>query len=61
VGSIELAILRLRSGSYFPSCLEPRRRCEPALVAVVQEASVNGVSTPKVDGLVEALGLAGVS
>jgi hypothetical protein len=60
VGSIELAIPRLRSGSYFPSFLEPRRRSEQALVAVVQEAYVNGVSTRKVDRLVEALGLAGV-
>jgi transposase-like protein len=61
VGSIELAIPKLRSGSYFPSFLEPRRRSEQALVAVVQEAYVNGVSTRKVDRLVEALGLAGVS
>jgi putative transposase len=61
VGSIELAIPRLRSGSYFPSFLEPRRRSEQALVAVVQEAYVNGVSTRKVDRVVEALGLAGVS
>jgi putative transposase len=56
VESIELAIPRLRSGSYFPSFLEPRRRSEQALVAVVQEAYVNGVSTRKVDRLVEALG-----
>jgi putative transposase len=61
VGSLELAIPRLRSGSYFPSFLEPRRRSEQALVAVVQEAYVNGVSTRKVDRLVEALGLAGIS
>jgi transposase-like protein len=61
VGSIELAIPRLRAGSYFPGFLEPRRRSEQALVAVVQEAYVNGVSTRKVDRLVEALGLAGVS
>jgi putative transposase len=61
VGSIELAIPRLRAGSYFPSFLETRRRSEQALVAVVQEAYVNGVSTRKVDRLVEALGLAGVS
>src|SRR5829696_6438417 len=61
VGSIELAIPKLRAGSYFPSFLEPRRRSEQALVAVVQEAYVNGVSTRKVDRLVEALGLAGVS
>jgi len=43
VGSLELAIPRLRSGSYFPSFLEPRRRSEQALVAVVAEAYVNGV------------------
>ena len=61
VGSIELAIPRLRQGSYFPSFLEPRRRSEQALVAVVQEAYGNGVSTRKVDRLVEALGLAGMS
>ena len=52
---------QLRAGSYFPSFLEPRRRAEQALVAVVQEAYVNGVSTRKVERLVEALGLAGVS
>ena len=57
VGSIQLAIPRLRQGSYFPSFLEPRRRAEQALVAVVQEAYVNGVSTRKVDRLVEQLGL----
>jgi hypothetical protein len=48
---------RLRQGSYFPSFLEPRRRAGQALVAVAQEASVNGVSTRKVDRLVEQLGL----
>jgi putative transposase len=57
VGSIELAIPKLRQGAYFPSFLEPRRRAEQALVAVVQEAYVNGVSTRKVDRLVEQLGL----
>jgi putative transposase len=57
VGEIELAIPKLRQGSYFPSFLEPRRRAEQALVAVVQEAYVNGVSTRKVDRLVEQLGL----
>ena len=56
-GEIELAIPKLRSGSYFPSFLEPRRRAEQALVAVVQEAYVNGVSTRKVDRLVEQLGV----
>jgi putative transposase len=61
VGQIELAIPKLRQGSYFPSFLEPRRRAEQALVAVVQEAYVNGVSTRKVDRLVEQLGLQGMS
>ena len=57
VGEIELAIPRTRSGpAYFPSFLEPRRRCEQAIVAVVMEAYVNGVSTRKVDRLVEQLG-----
>jgi putative transposase len=61
VGGLELAIPRLRHGSYFPSFLEPRRRAEQALVAVVQEAYVNGVSTRKVDRLVEQLGLHGMN
>jgi putative transposase len=61
VGEVELAIPKLRQGSYFPSFLEPRRVSEQALVACVQEAYVNGVSTRKVDRLVEALGLAGMS
>jgi len=56
-GEIELAIPKLRAGSYFPSFLEPRKRSEQALVAVVQEAYVNGVSTRKVDRLVEQMGL----
>ena len=60
-GAIELAIPKLRQGSYFPSFLEPRKRSEQALVAVVQEAYVNGVSTRKVDRLVEQLGVAGMS
>lgn len=53
VGDLDLAIPRLRSGSYFPSFLEPRTRSEQVLVAVVQEAYVNGVSTRKVERLVE--------
>jgi putative transposase len=61
VGELELAIPRLRTGSYFPSFLEPRRRAEQALVAVVQEAYVNGISTRKVDRLVEQLGLRGMT
>jgi putative transposase len=46
-GEIELAIPKLRQGSYFPSFRHPRRRAEQALVAVVQEAYINGVSTRK--------------
>jgi putative transposase len=56
-GEIELQIPKLRQGSYFPSFLEPRRRSEQALVAVVQQAYVCGVSTRRVDQLVESLGL----
>jgi putative transposase len=55
-GELELAIPKLRRGSYFPSFLEPRRRSEQALVSVVQQAYVCGVSTRKVDQLVESLG-----
>ncbi|MCA1680802.1 MAG: IS256 family transposase [Actinobacteria bacterium] len=62
VGEIELQIPRKRSGeSYFPSFLEPRRRCEQAVVAVVMEAYVNGVSTRKVDRLVEQIGIHGMT
>ncbi|HST18343.1 MAG TPA: IS256 family transposase [Gaiellaceae bacterium] len=61
VGSIELAIPKLRSGSYFPSFLEPRKRSEQALLSVVAEAYVNGVSTRKVERLVEQLGVDGIS
>jgi putative transposase len=61
VGTLELAIPKLRTGSYFPSWLEPRRRSERALVAVVAEAYVKGVSTRKVEALVQSLGIAGMS
>jgi putative transposase len=61
VGTIELAIPKVRSGTYFPTLLQPRRRAEHALLAVVQEAYVHGVSTRKVDELMKALGLDGVS
>jgi putative transposase len=56
-GEIELQIPKLRRGSYFPSFLEPRRRSEQALLNVVQQAYVCGVSTRRVDQLVESLGL----
>jgi transposase-like protein len=61
VGTIALDIPRVRDGSYFPSLLEPRRRAERALLAVVQEAYVGGVSTRRVDDLVRALGIEGIS
>ena len=58
VGSMELAIPKLREGSYYPGwLLEPRRRAERALVAVVAESYVRGVSTRRVEGLVQALGI----
>ncbi len=60
-GSIGLKIPKLRSGSYFPPFLEPRRTAEKALAAVVQEAYVQGVSTRSVDELVKALGMSGIS
>ena len=56
VGTLELQIPKLRQGSYLPGWLEPRRRAEQALVAVVAEAYVQGVSTRKVEALVQALG-----
>ena len=61
VGTIPLRVPRVRDSSYFPSLLEPRTRAERALVAVVQEAYVEGVSTRRVDDLVKALGLEGIS
>jgi putative transposase len=61
-GTIELSIPKLRSGSYFPSwLLEPRRRAEQALIAVVAECYVKGVSTRRVDELVKTLGIQGIS
>ncbi len=61
VGTVDLQIPKLRQGAYFPSLLEPRRRHERALLSVVQEAYVHGVSTRAVDSLAEALGLKGIS
>jgi putative transposase len=61
VGTVELRVPRVRDGSFFPALLEPRKRAERALVAVVQEAYVAGVSTRRVDDLVKALGLDGIS
>jgi len=59
-GDIPLRIPKLRQGSYFPSLLEPRRQAEQALLAVVQQAYIEGVSTRKVDDLLQALGLTGM-
>ena len=56
-GDVELKIPKLPKGTFFPSILEPRRRIDQALYAVVMEAYVNGVSTRSVDDLVAALGV----
>jgi hypothetical protein len=61
LGSLQLRIPKLRQGSYFPPFLEPRRTSEKALVAVIQEAWVGGVSTRRVDDLVQAMRLSGIS
>jgi len=60
-GTVELRIPKLRTGSYFPGFLEPRRLAEKALTAVIQEAYVKGISTRSVDDLVKAMGGSGVS
>jgi len=60
-GSVALRIPKLRSGSYFPPFLEPRRTAEKALAAVIQEAYVQGISTRSVDDLVQAMGMSGIS
>ncbi|MDO5572339.1 MAG: IS256 family transposase [Bacteroidales bacterium] len=57
VGNINLSVPKLRNGSYYPSFVEPRRLTDKALVSVIQQAYVNGVSTRKVDNLVESMGL----
>ena len=61
VGSLDLQIPKLRQGSYFPALLEPRRRSERALLAVIQQAYVEGVSTRRVEDLVRSLGCDGIS
>jgi putative transposase len=60
-GDVTVALPKLRQGSFFPSILEPRRRIDQALYAVVIEAYVHGVSTRSVDDLVVALGGTGIS
>jgi putative transposase len=61
VGTLELHIPKLREGSYFPALLEPRRRAEQALLSVIQQAYVEGVSTRRVEDLIQALGCEGIS
>src|SRR6185437_2724871 len=61
LGSLQLRIPKLRQGSYFPPFLEPRKTAEKALVTVIQEAWIGGVSTRRVDELVQAMGLGGIS
>lgn len=61
LGTLDLKIPKLRQGSYFPAFLEPRKTAEKALTAVIQEAWIQGVSTRKVDDLVQALGMTGIS
>ena len=61
VGTLNLRIPKLRAGSYFPGFLEPRKMVEKALVAVIQEAWIGGVSTRRVDELVQAMGMTGIS
>jgi transposase-like protein len=60
-GTVELRIPKLRKGSYFPGFLEPRRMTEKALIAVIQEAYIQGISTRSVDDLVKAMGMSGIS
>src|SRR5881227_46986 len=61
LGTLRLRVPKLRQGAYFPPFLEPRKVSEKALVAVIQEAWIGGVSTRRVDELVQAMGLAGIS
>ncbi|MDH3662915.1 MAG: IS256 family transposase [Alphaproteobacteria bacterium] len=60
-GAVDLKIPKLRKGTYLPAFLEPRRVAEKALVAVIQEAYIQGVSTRAVDDLVKAMGMTGIS
>lgn len=60
VGDLELRIPKLREGTYYPSFLEPRRPAEKALLAVVQEAYIQGVSTRRVDKILQKMGLSGM-
>jgi transposase-like protein len=61
LGTLNLKVPKLRQGSYFPGFLEPRKTSEKALVAVIQEAWIGGVSTRRVDELAQAMRLSGIS
>ncbi|MBB4860874.1 transposase-like protein [Novosphingobium chloroacetimidivorans] len=61
LGTLNLKIPKLRTGAYFPGFLEPRKTVEKALVSVIQEAWIAGVSTRRVDELVQAMGMSGIS
>ena len=61
LGTLNPRVPKLTQGSYFPGFLEARKRSEQALVAVIEEAWIGGVSTRRVDDLVQAMGLSGIS
>jgi putative transposase len=61
LGTLNLKIPKLRTGAYFPGFLEPRKTAGKALVSVIQEAWIAGVSTRRVDELVQAMGMSGIS
>lgn len=61
LGTLELQVPKLREGGYVPSFIEHRKRSEQALISVIQEAVVKGVSTRKIEAVLEQFGIAGVS
>ncbi len=61
LGTLTLNVPKLREGGYVPSFIEHRKRSEQALISVIQEAVVNGVSTRKIEAVLQELGIAGVS
>jgi transposase-like protein len=61
LGTLQLQVPKLREGGYVPSFIEHRKRSEQALISVIQEAVVKGVSTRKIEAVLEEMGIAGVS
>jgi len=61
LGTLQMQVPKLREGGYVPSFIEHRKRSEQALISVIQEAVVKGVSTRKIEAVLEELGIAGVS